>query len=244
MQYKLMEGRIKQIEQAWNDRHNLMGLTKRAVLFKRFPTWLNEVIHRRHMDFIMQNIPPQPRHLLDVGCGYGRLSREIKESYPDIDFQGVDLCTEFAAAYRQEIGPCFNGPIQDFKTNKRFNTIIIVTCLMYLDPKEHQPTLERLWSMLTPGGRLICIEPAIEILQLWRKLSRQEFASPTGDTVHHFRQDELRTRCCDLSGALLINMASVPLIPFVDATSLHHAVAVIKHPDDRDTPGTATVGTN
>lgn len=228
MQCKTMETRIKQIERAWDERQSQMGLTKRAVLFKRFPAWLNESIHRRHLTFILQNISPHSRQLLDVGCGYGRLSRQIKDSYPDTKFHGVDLCTEFATAYEQEIGPCFNGPIQDFTTNKRFDVIIIVTCLMYLDSNEHQSTLKRLWAMLTSGGTLVCVEPAIEILQLWRRLTRRAFASPTGDIVYHFKQSELKARCCDLSGSYLKDVTSVSLIPFIQTTALHHAIAVAK----------------
>ncbi len=223
-----MEPHVEQMKQAWDDRQSQMGLTKRAVLFKRFPAWLNESIHRRHMVFVLQNISSHTKCLLDVGCGYGRISKEIKHKYPDIDCQGVDLCTEFAAAYEREIGPCFNGPIQDFKTSTRFDVIIVVTCLMYLEPKEHKPTLERLWSMLTSGGCLVCIEPAIEILQLWRRLTRRAFASPTGDSVYHFHRSELKARSCGLAGASLQAVTSISLIPFLTITALHHAIAVRK----------------
>ena len=223
-----MEPHIEHMKQAWDDRQSRMGLTKRAVLFKRFPDWLNESIHRRHMDFVLQNISPHTRWLLDVGCGYGRISKEIKRKYPEIEFQGIDLCTEFAAAYRREIGPCFNGPIQDFSTSKRFDAIIIVTCLMYLDAKEHEPTLERLWSMLSVGGHLVCIEPAMEILQLWRRLTGRAYASPTGDSVYHFAQSELKARCCRLAGASLQAMTSISFMSFLPVIALHHAIAVKK----------------
>lgn len=224
----LMESRIEQMKQSWDDRQSRMGLTKGAVLFKRFPAWLNELIHRRHTAFVLRNIPQHARCLLDVGCGYGRISQEIKRNHSEIQFQGVDLCTEFAAAYEEDIGRCFNGPIQDFRTDKRFDMIIIVTCLMYLDAKEHQPTLERLWSMLNGGGCLVCIEPALEILTLWRRLTRKAFASPTGGSVYHFDQAGLKARCCGLSGASLQAATSISLLPFLPITALHHAIAVKK----------------
>lgn len=223
-----METRTDKLKRDWDERQSRMGLTKRAVLFKRFPAALNEWIHRRHSAFVLQNIPPETKELLDVGCGYGRISREIKRQYPAMMFQGVDLCTEFASAYEQEVGPCFNGPIQNFSTSRRFDAIISITCLMYLDTTEHRPTLERLWPMLNVGGCLICIEPAIEILQLWRGITQRENASPTGDSVHHFRRSELKSLCCGLQGAVLQATTSVNLVPFVSGTALHHGIAVRK----------------
>lgn len=223
-----METRIDKLKRDWDDRQNQMGLTKRAVLFKRFPSVINESIHRRHTAFVLQNISTDVKSLLDVGCGYGRISAEIQRQYPSIAFHGVDLCTEFAHAYEKEFGPCFNGPIQSFSTDKRFDVVISVTCLMYLDLAEHRPTLERLWSILNVGGCLVCIEPAIEILQLWRKLTRRTNASPTGGSVHHFHQNELRELCCGLRAAVLQSTISVNLVPFLSSTALHHGVSVRK----------------
>lgn len=224
----MIETRIQHMKQAWDDREKRMGSTRRAVLFKRFPLWLNESIHRRHTAFVLKNIPPNVRRLLDVGCGYGRISTEIKRAHPRIEFQGVDLCAGFAAAYEDDIGSCFNGPIQDFRTDQRFDVIVIVTCLMYLDVEEQAPVLERLWSSLNEGGCLVCIEPASEILTLWRRRSRGSFASPTGDTVHYFDRAELKTRCCSLPAAHLQAMTSISLVPLVPMTALHYGIAVRK----------------
>ena len=223
-----MQPHLEQMKRDWDERQTRMGLTKRAVLFKRFPGWLNEAIHRRHATFVVRHVPPQARSLLDIGCGYGRLSAEVKRRYPRMEFHGVDLCTEFALAYERDVGPCFNGPVQEFSTTRRFDAILIVTCLMYLAKHEHGPTLERLWGMLNPGGSLVCIEPAFEILQLWRRLTRSDYASPTGGSVYHFHRSELRDVCHRLPEAVLRDSATVCLIPGLTMTAIHHAVAVTK----------------
>ena len=223
-----MQSRVQRMKQAWDERERQIGLTKRAVLFKRFPTVVNELIHRRHLRFVLQNIPDNAEQLLDVGCGYGRISREIKNRAPAISLQGVDLCTEFAIAYEKQIGPCFSGPIQEFSTNSRFDAIIVVTCLMYLDVDEHRPTLQRLWTMLNPRGCLICIEPAIEVLHLWRRVTGRAHASPTGGSVCHFRLSDLSQLCTDLPQSSLQATASVNLIPYLAVSALHHGVAVKK----------------
>jgi len=223
-----MNNRINQLKKEWDDREKRLGQTKRAVLFKRFPAWLNNHIHKQHVRFVVQNIPQHANQLLDVGCGYGRISKEIKHHHPLLSFTGIELCTEFAAAYEREIGPCFNGAIQDFQPNKHYDVIIIVTLLMYLDGEEHQAIINKLWSILAPGGMMICIEPAIEFLNLWRRLTRTQFASPTGGSVYHFTQPELQGLFTQFDDAELKNSMSVHLLPFLRSTILHHGVAVSK----------------
>lgn len=223
-----MSQRIDQLRQAWDERERRMGLTKRAVLFKRFPGWLNESIHRRHVQFVLRNLSRDTRSLLDVGCGYGRMSMEIKRRYPNIVFQGVDLCAEFAAAYEQEIGRCFEGPIQNFESDNSYDVIIIVTTLMYLDLEEHRPILTRLWSNLNAGGCLLCIEPAVDFLAWWRKLTGKASGSPTGGAVYYFNKAELTALVCSLDGSVLLASSSIGMIPLLPVPVLHHAIAVRK----------------
>jgi len=223
-----MNQRTDQLKAEWDERSGRLGTTQRAVLFKRFPGWLNHSIHRRHMRFVVDNCPPAPAAILDVGCGYGRISAELAAHVPGAAFQGVDLCTEFAEEYRRTVGPCFNGPVQDFRSNERFDLVLIVTTLMYLTSDEHVEVLERLWSALAPGGRIVCIEPSSELFTLWRRLTGRESASPTGGTVAHFLRDELAAKFARLEGAHIVGRRSVTLLPFVSATAVHHCIAVEK----------------
>lgn len=223
-----MSDRIDELRQAWNERSERLGLTKRAVLFKRFPGWLNESIHRRHVKFVLDHCSPSARKILDVGCGYGRISREIAAHRPGLSFQGVDLCTEFAKEYAREVGPCFDGPIQDFHSDERFDSIFIVTTLMYLDADEHEGLLQRLWSMLNSGGSIIYIEPASELFDLWRRLTGSDSASPTGGTIGHFSKQELHDKFINLEGARTSGTRSVNLLQFVAASSVHHEISVAK----------------
>jgi hypothetical protein len=52
-----MSQRIQHLKTEWEDRGHRLGLTQRAVLFKRFPRWLNDFIHRQHVRFVLQHIP-------------------------------------------------------------------------------------------------------------------------------------------------------------------------------------------
>jgi trans-aconitate methyltransferase len=223
-----MTERTDQLRREWDRRSASMGSTQRAVLFKRFPGWLNDSIHRRHVRFIIDNCPPDPSRVLDVGCGYGRISAELARRYPATRFQGVDLSEHFARYFEQHVGPCFNGPIQDFRMDQTWNLVLVVTTLMYLDSDEHVGVIERLWSSLAPGGRIICIEPASELFVLWRRLTGKTSASPTGGTVEHFLRHQLIDKFAHLENLKVVGTRSVNLLPFVDATAVHHCVAVEK----------------
>lgn len=143
-----MTERTEQLKKEWDQRSARLGSTMRAVLFKRFPGWLNQSIHRRHIRFIADNCPSRLSQVLDVGCGYGRISIELAERFPKASFRGVDLSKEFAKHFEQNVGSCFKCPIQQFHTEETYDLILIVTTLMYLSAEEHKEVLERLWSSL------------------------------------------------------------------------------------------------
>ena len=221
--------RLNALKSEWDDRARRMGPTKRSVLFKRLPGFVNESIHRRHVGFILKNIPSTAQTVLDVGCGYGRLSLEIKSAKPQISLYGVELSSEFAKSYIQDIGPCFNGPVEEFQPEHHFDVVVLVTLLMYLTAEDQIKTISKIWSFLNPGGVVICIEPAVEIVRLWRRLTGKASANPTGGTVNTYTADELWNLFSSQDGATLAAQMSVNLIPGIGSTALHHGLAVVKN---------------
>jgi len=220
--------RVNTLKSAWNARHSKYGATKRAVLLKRLPAWTNYYIHARHMRFIKSALTSQMISVLDIGCGYGRISRELKKFRPTLKFQGVELCGSFAQQFRKELGPCYDGPINEFNSDHEFDLVIIVTLLMYIQKDELDPIIKKIWRLLAPGGTLICIEPASELFHLWRSFGTNHQASPTGGQILYFDKSELADLFQNLPGAKLINTTSISLIPFAPATAIHHGISVRK----------------
>ncbi|MBV1959948.1 MAG: methyltransferase domain-containing protein [Pseudomonadales bacterium] len=186
------------IKDEWNNRAIEMGASKRAVLFKRFPSFLNNRIHKQHIAFIKNHIKSNNiTSCLDVGCGYGRISQELKTLMPDVDFQGIELSSEFSDIYRENIGPCFCGLAQEFESIKKFDLIIVTTLLMYLNSDEREHLIANLKAMVSDQGAIVVIEPALEFQALWRSLSRSRNANATGGNVQYFSRQELTTILSD-----------------------------------------------
>ena len=181
---------MSDIKEQWEQRQRVLGNTARAVLFKNFPAGFNARLHRAHVRFLVDNLPAGTRTLLDVGCGYGRTAAAIKQQFPAIEFDGVELCEEFARAFEASIGPCFAGSVAEFETSQEYDAITIVTLLMYLDREQQQRVLARLWKHVRPGGRMILIEPYLNVLTSLRRSFHLRALAPTGGEVGYFRRGE------------------------------------------------------
>jgi SAM-dependent methyltransferase len=219
---------VEASERAWEARQRSLGCTPRAVLFKRFPVWLNAWLHRRHVDFLLQNLPPRAERILDVGCGYGRISLAVKRVNPNVGIEGVEFCEPFAEEFERRVGRCYRVPIQEFRPEHRYDAIVVVTLLMYLSEDDRSRVLSVLWDGLRPGGRLICIEPAAEIAALERRILRRREPADATSGVRRFRAAELAADLRALPGASIKAASSIRLLPGIASSSLHHCVAVEK----------------
>lgn len=224
---------MNDIKQQWEQRQRQLGNTSRAVLFKNFPGSFNTRLNRAHVRFLLKYLPPHTESLLDVGCGYGRTAAAIKEQFPAIDINGVELCEEFARAFAANIGPCFHGSVGDFHTGRQYDAITIVTLLMYLDAGEQYAVLAKLWTNLRPGGRLLLIEPSFNILTALRRRFRVQTLAPTGGEVCYFKRDELTALLTTAipEGRLLTTTSF--RMPFIGFPTLHTG-AVVEKPANAD----------
>jgi 2-polyprenyl-3-methyl-5-hydroxy-6-metoxy-1,4-benzoquinol methylase len=146
----------------WDLRSKRFGSTLRGVLFKGLPDVLNEHFHRWHEKLVLRWIEEkQDLRILDVGCGYGRLSTPIINRFPGVDIAGLDISENYVRLYKKNTHhPAFVGALEDIPAELgTFDHILCVTVLMYLPEQKLSQAASSLLLHLKPDGKLILIEP-------------------------------------------------------------------------------------
>jgi len=159
---KKLENLTEQNRIAWETRSKLLGASLKSVLCKGLPDVVNEHLHHWHKNLILNIIENKHKlRILDVGCGYGRLSIPIIEKFPNVDITGVDISENYVRLYKENTcHPAFVGGIENIPSDLgTFDYILCVAVLMYLDDENLGKAVFNLISHLKPGGRLILIEP-------------------------------------------------------------------------------------
>ena len=86
----------------WEKRSVLYGPIQRSVLFKGMPDIINEHIHNWHKKIVLKNIAKKKNmRVLDIGCGYGRLSMPVIDEYPETELLGIDITETFVKFYQE-----------------------------------------------------------------------------------------------------------------------------------------------
>jgi 2-polyprenyl-3-methyl-5-hydroxy-6-metoxy-1,4-benzoquinol methylase len=147
----------------WEKRSINYGASLKSVLFKALPDPANEHLHSTHVNFILDCLGSPKDHvrILDVGCGYGRLSLPVISKFPRAEILGMDISPNYVDLYKKYTGrDALVGTLESLSLEAgTFDYIIIVTVLMYLPETKLQEVFSRLLSRLNPDGKIILIEP-------------------------------------------------------------------------------------
>ena len=125
----------------------------------------------RYNNWIFQQIEPYlGENVLEVGCGNGNftvfLAEKCDRSAPDktvrlvavdIDSQFVTLCKERLQAYPQ--ATAIEADITTTELASQFDTIVLLDVLEHIE--NDATMLQKLFSLLEPGGNLIIKVPAL-----------------------------------------------------------------------------------
>lgn len=145
----------------WENRSIQYGMSLRSVLFKGLPHVVNEHISNWHIRFILNNIKrKEGLRILDIGCGYGRLSLPVIEKFPNAEIIGIDISGNFVELFKKMTKQSsFIGTIEDIPVDiGKFDYIICVTVLMYVEESKLEKSLCNLLTLLKSEGQLIIIE--------------------------------------------------------------------------------------
>jgi len=217
------EEKIEKQRESWDARQGVYGNSLRSVLFKNLPSSLNNRLHQKHVDFVLKSLPECQGSLLDVGCGYGRMSAEVQRHKPSMTFEGVEICAEFADKFRQDLGDCYHGSAVSYVPSAQFDVVLMVTILMYQTPETFSEFLHKYWQSVKVGGVLICVEPYRNMLVRYRQYNASE-----PQTEHYFERNQLKALLSALPNSSVTCHQQFGLLPLVNQPVLHHGITVYK----------------
>ncbi|MDD5711615.1 MAG: class I SAM-dependent methyltransferase [Smithellaceae bacterium] len=170
---------------AWEERAANEGMNLSGVLLKNLPAELNLYLHNRHLDIVLNKllplIPPGAM-LLDVGCGYGRIGRCVRETRPDIRVVGMDFSFPYCRQYHDHVSEavaCADVAKIPFRRSS-IDGILAATSLMYVPPSDRTKVMRDILDLLAPGGAALFIDPGRELMALVELLRRQRRRTTSG----------------------------------------------------------------
>lgn len=119
-----------------------------------------EINTRHEVDFIEQVCPLRPGDtVVDIPCGYGRHALELARRHPNASIQGFDISPLFISMANQATRKNAKFSIADMRAAPLPQNIALVTCLYtsfgYFGDEGNRAFLQRMFSALKPGGKLI-----------------------------------------------------------------------------------------
>ena len=103
---------------------------------------------------------PENAKVLELGCGWGFLLKQIKEDHPKFQIEGLDF-SKITVDYINSIGiSAKEGTIPaDLKKYSGYNVIIATEVLEHLDDDTRLETIKEIYRMLKKNGKAIFTVP-------------------------------------------------------------------------------------
>jgi len=151
------------IAKEWEIRSKTYKSTLKSVMFKNMPKAINQYFHNWHKNIILNNLTNKKDiNVLDIGCGYGRLSIPILKKNKKIKITGIDISPTYIKLFKKNTNQAgYVGSVENLPKNlPKFDLIICVTVLMYIkdDKTALLKTTKKMISLLKPNGKIILIE--------------------------------------------------------------------------------------
>lgn len=154
---------MNKIQTEWEKRSEELGGTYESVMFASFPKNINEMLHQWELKILLKYFPKNKNaKVLDLGCGYGRLSIPLAKKYKDTKFYGIDISKGYVKLFNKLMGKQGDGRVGDLKTlpykNRTFDFVFVVTVLMYMSDKQITKLFSEIKRVLKDNGTVVIIE--------------------------------------------------------------------------------------
>lgn len=172
------------LQGSWEKRAHTAGTSLSGVLFRGLSEQANAAVHLWHAWIVAEVFAPflAPRgNVLDLGCGYGRLSGVLAQSRADCTLVGQDLAMAYGKLYRKNIAPCVCAEAEHIPfIDGRFDGVLAVTVLMYAERARVAQLLTEIHRVVAPGGSVLLLDPGLGLQQWIARVRRNRDRSPTG----------------------------------------------------------------
>ncbi|MFC1625143.1 class I SAM-dependent methyltransferase [Patescibacteria group bacterium] len=152
------------IKKSWVKRSLKYNDRIEGILPKSFPTSVNKYLDDWMFDQISKKLNKnQQFSILDLGCGYGRLSKSILEKYPKSHVFGVDISKNYIELYNKKLNPRGKAKVGDIRNipfkDESMDFVFVVTSLMYIVDKINQEKVfNEIFRVLKKNGKFMIIE--------------------------------------------------------------------------------------
>jgi len=105
-------------------------------------------------DLVEQIALENPQRIIDLGCGTGNSTEQLRRRWPKAELTGLDNSPEMLAQARANHPDWkwIQSTVEDWSPSDRFDLIFSNACLHWIG--DHRRLFPQLFSNLTPGGAL------------------------------------------------------------------------------------------
>lgn len=169
---------------SWEQRAQESGTDFSGVLFRGLSDSANHALHEWHSWLVGDVLAPRIPSLgtvLDLGCGFGRLSAVLQKRSPGLRLVGQDMAMTYCRHFHRALGACVCADARALPfVSECFDGAMVVTCLMYGGRSGTTETLRDLRRVLRSDGIALFVDPGIEMQRLIACIRRNRTVSPTG----------------------------------------------------------------
>jgi 2-polyprenyl-3-methyl-5-hydroxy-6-metoxy-1,4-benzoquinol methylase len=111
-------------------------------------------------DFVgrLQSWVPQPRRILEVGCGEGAMTERLARAYPDATVTEIDVTPRIGRLFRGDAARVrfFRRSLEDVARDEpaSFDLVVLCDVVHHVPPLEREPLLSAVDHAMTAGGSL------------------------------------------------------------------------------------------